>query len=46
MALVPPARHLLRAKDLAERPYGINASFRDPSRNHIRLTQVREMATA
>jgi predicted enzyme related to lactoylglutathione lyase len=25
-----------------ERPYGIDASFRDPSGNHIRLTQVRE----
>ena len=24
-----------------ERPYGIDASFRDPSGNHIRLTQVR-----
>ena len=29
-----------------ERPYGIDASFRDPSGNHIRLTQVREIATA
>ncbi len=29
-----------------ERPYGIDSSFRDPSGNHIRLTQVREMATA
>ena len=28
-----------------ERPYGIDASFRDPSGNHIRLTQVRELAT-
>jgi predicted enzyme related to lactoylglutathione lyase len=28
-----------------ERPYGIDSSFRDPSGNHIRLTQVREMAT-
>jgi predicted enzyme related to lactoylglutathione lyase len=27
-----------------DRPYGIDASFRDPSGNHIRLTQVREMA--
>jgi uncharacterized glyoxalase superfamily protein PhnB len=27
-----------------ERPYGIDASFRDPSGNHIRLTQVRELA--
>ena len=29
-----------------ERPYGIDAGFRDPSGNHIRLTQVRELATA
>jgi len=29
-----------------ERPYGIDAAFRDPSGNHIRLTQVAEvMAT-
>ena len=28
-----------------ERPYGIDASFRDPSGNHIRLTLVRELAT-
>jgi len=27
-----------------ERPYGIDAGFRDPSGNHIRLTQVREIA--
>jgi predicted enzyme related to lactoylglutathione lyase len=27
-----------------ERPYGIDASFRDPSGNHIRLTQVTEVA--
>jgi predicted enzyme related to lactoylglutathione lyase len=27
-----------------ERPYGIDSSFRDPSGNHIRLTQVKEMA--
>ncbi len=26
-----------------ERPYGIDAAFRDPSGNHIRLTQLREM---
>ena len=26
-----------------ERPYGIDASFRDPSGNHIRLTQVAEV---
>jgi uncharacterized glyoxalase superfamily protein PhnB len=28
-----------------ERPYGIDAGFRDPSGNHLRLTQVREMAS-
>ena len=27
-----------------EQPYGIDSSFRDPSGNHLRLTQVREMA--
>jgi predicted enzyme related to lactoylglutathione lyase len=27
-----------------ECPYGIDSSFRDPSGNHIRLTQVRELA--
>ena len=27
-----------------ETVYGIDSSFRDPSGNHIRLTQVREMA--
>ena len=27
-----------------ERPYGINSSFRDPSGNNIRLTEVRELA--
>ena len=25
-----------------ERPYGVDAGFRDPSGNHIRLTQIRE----
>ena len=29
-----------------ERPYGIDSSFRDPSGNHIRLTQVREAVAA
>jgi len=29
-----------------DRPYGIDAGFRDPSGNHLRLTQVRELATA
>ncbi|HEV2771563.1 MAG TPA: VOC family protein, partial [Thermoleophilaceae bacterium] len=27
-----------------ERPYGIDSSFRDPSGNQVRLTEVREMA--
>jgi uncharacterized glyoxalase superfamily protein PhnB len=26
------------------RPYGIDSGFRDPSGNHLRLTQVRELA--
>ena len=29
----------------AERPYGIDSSFRDPSGNHLRLTQVYELAS-
>jgi predicted enzyme related to lactoylglutathione lyase len=29
-----------------ERPYGIDSGFRDPSGNHLRLTQVRELASA
>src|SRR5438477_1114746 len=28
-----------------ERPYGIDAGFRDPSGNHLRLTQVNELAS-
>ncbi|QEC49408.1 VOC family protein [Baekduia soli] len=28
-----------------ERPYGIDSGFRDPSGNHLRLTQVRDLAT-
>lgn len=28
-----------------EQPYGIDSSFRDPSGNHFRLTQVREFAS-
>jgi uncharacterized glyoxalase superfamily protein PhnB len=27
-----------------ERPYGIDTGFRDPSGNHLRLAQVRELA--
>jgi hypothetical protein len=50
MHFPPPARHLLRARDLAdeepeERPYGIDSGFRDPSGNQIHLTQVRDLAT-
>ena len=29
-----------------DRPYGIDAGFRDPSGNHLRVTQVKEMANA
>jgi catechol 2,3-dioxygenase-like lactoylglutathione lyase family enzyme len=29
-----------------ERPYGIDSGFRDPSGNALRLTQVRELASA
>ncbi|HEX3511560.1 MAG TPA: VOC family protein [Solirubrobacteraceae bacterium] len=28
-----------------ERPYGIDSGFRDPSGNHLRLTELRELAT-
>jgi catechol 2,3-dioxygenase-like lactoylglutathione lyase family enzyme len=28
-----------------ERPYGIDSAFRDPSGNHLRLTQARDLAT-
>lgn len=30
-------------EDPEERPYGIDAAFRDPSGNHIRITQLREL---
>jgi predicted enzyme related to lactoylglutathione lyase len=29
-----------------ERPYGIDSSFRDPSGNHLRLMEAREIAAA
>jgi predicted enzyme related to lactoylglutathione lyase len=29
-----------------ERPYGVDAGFRDPSGNHIRLTELRELPPA
>ena len=31
-------------QDPEERPYGVDAGFRDPSGNHLRLTQVTEVA--
>ena len=31
-------------EEIEERPYGIDMGFRDPSGNHIRLTQVKELA--
>jgi predicted enzyme related to lactoylglutathione lyase len=31
-------------QDPEERPYGVDAAFRDPSGNHLRLTQVMEVA--
>jgi len=49
MASVPAARHLLRAKDLADTRYFerlsvadlARAGFRDPSGNNARLTRPR-----
>ena len=38
------ARGVEFAEEPEERPYGIDSAFRDPSGNHIRLTQVREFA--
>jgi uncharacterized glyoxalase superfamily protein PhnB len=29
-----------------DRPYGIDSGFRDPSGNHLRLTQVKEFSAA
>ena len=39
------ARGVEFTEEPEERPYGIDAGFRDPSGNSFRLTQVREMAT-
>jgi uncharacterized glyoxalase superfamily protein PhnB len=39
------ARGVEFVEEPEERPYGIDSSFRDPSGNSIRLTQVREFAT-
>jgi predicted enzyme related to lactoylglutathione lyase len=38
------ARGVEFVEEPEERPYGIDSAFRDPSGNHFRLTQVREMA--
>ena len=38
------ARGVEFTEEPEERPYGIDSAFRDPSGNHFRLTQVREMA--
>ena len=38
------ARGVEFVEEPEERPYGIDSGFRDPSGNHIRLTEVREMA--
>ena len=40
------ARGVDFSEEPEERPYGIDAGFRDPSGNSFRLTQVREMATS
>ena len=39
------ARGVEFSEEPEERPYGIDAGFRDPSGNSIRLTQVRDLAT-
>ena len=39
------ARGVEFAETPQEQPYGIDAGFRDPSGNSIRLTQVRDLAT-
>jgi predicted enzyme related to lactoylglutathione lyase len=39
------ARGVEFVEEPEERPYGIDSGFRDPSGNHIRLTQVRELAS-
>ena len=39
------ARGVEFSEEPSERPYGIDAGFRDPSGNHLRLTQVNELVT-
>ncbi|UUY04009.1 VOC family protein [Svornostia abyssi] len=38
------ARGVEFVNEPTEQPYGIDSSFRDPSGNHFRLTQVKEFA--
>lgn len=38
------ARGVEFVEEPEERPYGIDSGFRDPSGNHLRLTQVKEIA--
>jgi predicted enzyme related to lactoylglutathione lyase len=40
------ARGVEFVEEPEERPYGIDSGFRDPSGNHLRLTQVRALASA
>ncbi len=40
------ARGLEFTEEPEERPYGVDAGFRDPSGNSIRLTEVRDIVTA
>jgi uncharacterized glyoxalase superfamily protein PhnB len=40
------ARGVEFTEEPEERPYGIDSGFRDPSGNSLRLTQVRDFATA
>ncbi|MGZ4269947.1 MAG: VOC family protein [Solirubrobacteraceae bacterium] len=40
------ARGLEFVEEPEDRPYGIDAGIRDPSGNHLRLTQVRELSAA
>jgi uncharacterized glyoxalase superfamily protein PhnB len=39
------ARGVEFVEEPEERPYGIDAAFRDPSGNHIRLTQVKDLSS-
>jgi predicted enzyme related to lactoylglutathione lyase len=39
------ARGVEFVEEPEERPYGIDSGFRDPSGNHLRLTQVKDLAT-